>query len=181
MRFDEVKKSVGEKLKEALFAVENWGAEALAWFDSVFPPDTRVEKIKHWFHVAQPYLIAGGALTIFVYFCRCCCGRWGGGMVKMTKSPGRNRRMPRRDFEINPRGYFQRLRSHHGCGKIKHWFHVAQPYLIAAVVLTMVVYFCCGGGRLKMMKAPGRNLRMPRRDFEIDPEGYFWELQSHPW
>ncbi|PIN11048.1 hypothetical protein CDL12_16357 [Handroanthus impetiginosus] len=184
MRFDEVIRSVREKLKEALLAMENWGAEALAWFDGVFPPETRGEKIKQWFHVAQPYLIAAVVLTMVVYFCRCCGGRGGGG-VKMMKAPGRNRRMPRRDFEIDPKGYFQKLRSHPGSEESKHWFHVAQPYLIAAVVLTMVVYFCrcCGGrdgGRGKMMKAPGRNLRIPRSHFEIDSKGYFQNLRYHP-
>ncbi|PIN16099.1 hypothetical protein CDL12_11255 [Handroanthus impetiginosus] len=40
---------------------------------------------------------------------------------------------------------------------------------------------CCRGRRLvKMMKAPGRNFQMPRRDFEIDPKGYFQNLRSHP-
>ncbi|PIN11051.1 hypothetical protein CDL12_16360 [Handroanthus impetiginosus] len=112
MRFDEVMKSVGEKLKEALLAVGNWGAEALAWFDGVFPPDRRCEMIKHWFHVAQPCLTAAVVLTMVVWLCGCCRLHGGGGRVKMMKAPGRNLRMPRRDFEINPRGYFQRLRSH---------------------------------------------------------------------
>ncbi|PIN16097.1 hypothetical protein CDL12_11253 [Handroanthus impetiginosus] len=117
MGFDEVMKSVVEKLKEALLAVENWGADALAWFDGVFPPDTRGEKIKHWFHVALPYLIAAVVLMVVVLFCdcccRCCCGR-GSGRAKMMKAPGRNTRMRRSVFEADPRGYFQNLRSHPG-------------------------------------------------------------------
>ncbi|PIN11049.1 hypothetical protein CDL12_16358 [Handroanthus impetiginosus] len=138
MGFDEVMKSLGGKLMEALLPVGNWGAEALGWFDGVLPPDTRGGKIKNCFHVVQLYLI----------------GMRRGEMIK-------------------------------------HWFHVAQPYvnaaqpyLIAAVILTMLVYFCGGGGggggSVKMMKAPGRNYRMPRHDFEIDPQGYFQNLRSHP-
>ncbi|KAK4410424.1 hypothetical protein Sango_0115400 [Sesamum angolense] len=73
--------------------------------------------------------------------------------------------------------------------KIHHCLHVALPYLIAAVVLAVVVCFCrccCGccqgrsGGRVRMMKAPGRDCRMPRHVFESDPKGYFNNLRAHP-
>ncbi|PIN11050.1 hypothetical protein CDL12_16359 [Handroanthus impetiginosus] len=145
MAFDEVMKSVGEKLKEALLAVEKWGAEALAWFDGAFPPDTRREKLKE-----ALLAVENGRAKVLAWF---------DGV-----------------FPPETRGE-----------KIRHWFHVAQPYLIAAVVLTLVVYFCrccCGGPRggrrVKMMKAPGKNHRMPRRDFENNPKGYFQNLRSHP-
>ncbi|KAI3467213.1 hypothetical protein Pfo_023876, partial [Paulownia fortunei] len=64
--------------------------------------------------------------------------------------------------------------------KINHWFHVALPYLIAALVL-MLVGRCCGGrggGRGKTMKAPGRNIRIPRQTFADDPKGYFRNLRA---
>ncbi|KAK4430109.1 hypothetical protein Salat_1311600 [Sesamum alatum] len=73
--------------------------------------------------------------------------------------------------------------------KIHHWLHVALPYLIATVVLAVVVWFCrcCRGcclgrrgGRVRMMKAPGREYRMGRDVFESDPKGYFYNLRAHP-
>ncbi|KAG8366481.1 hypothetical protein BUALT_Bualt17G0084500 [Buddleja alternifolia] len=113
-------KYVVEKLKQALLAVENFGGEAMAWFDKVFPPETRGGKINHWFHVALPFLIAAAVLTVVFCFCRCCCrcccgGR--GGRVRMMRAPGTggSRWMPRSVFESDPRGYFQSLRGDQLC------------------------------------------------------------------
>ncbi|KAL9149115.1 hypothetical protein ABFS82_12G089700 [Erythranthe guttata] len=123
MGIEEVMKYVVEKLKEALLWLENFAGEAVSWFDGVFPPETRTDKITHWFHLAQPYLAAAVVLTVVVCFCRCCCncccrrgrgGGGGGGMVKMMKAPGRNVRMARGVFESNPRGYFRTLRANPG-------------------------------------------------------------------
>ncbi|KAH6798679.1 hypothetical protein C2S51_035163 [Perilla frutescens var. frutescens] len=117
MGVEEVMKLVVEKLKEALLAVENWGAEALGWFDDVFPPETRGDTVSHWFHVALPWIIAAVVLTVVICLCRCCCKcccGGGGGRVRMMKAPGRNCRMPRSAFESNPRGYFRNLRAHPG-------------------------------------------------------------------
>lgn len=119
MGMEEVMKFVVEKLKEALLSVENFGAEALAWFDNIFPPETRGDKISHWFHVALPFLIAAVVLTVVVCFCRCCyrccCrGGGGGGRMRTMKAPGRNVRMSRNVFESDPRGYFENLRAHPG-------------------------------------------------------------------
>ncbi|GFP95316.1 hypothetical protein PHJA_001675900 [Phtheirospermum japonicum] len=120
MGVDEVLKLVVEKLKEFLLALENLGGEALAWFDNIFPPETRASKISHWIHVALPYLITAVVLTALVCCCRCCCGGGrvrtmkapgGGGKGKMMKAPGRDYKMPRRDFESNPKGYFSDLRG----------------------------------------------------------------------
>ncbi|KAL6545280.1 hypothetical protein OROGR_009154 [Orobanche gracilis] len=117
MGVGEVMKCVVEKLKEFLQALENSGGEVLAWFDKVFPPETRGDKIHHWIHVAVPYLIVAVVLTAVVCFCRCCCGCCrgrGGGKVKMMKAPGRSCRIRRDVFESDPKGYFWNLRAHPG-------------------------------------------------------------------
>ncbi|KAG8366485.1 hypothetical protein BUALT_Bualt17G0084900 [Buddleja alternifolia] len=64
--------------------------------------------------------------------------------------------------------------------EINHWFLVVWPYLIAAVVVWFIYRCCCGGGggNGKMMKAPGRNYRMPRNAFESDPKAYFSDLRK---
>lgn len=115
MGLQEMMNFVVEKLKEALLAVENFGGEAVAWFDKVVPPETRGDKINHWFHVALPFLIAAVVLTVVICFCRCCykcCCR--GRRVRTMKAPGRNCRMPRGVFESDPKGYFRNLRAHPG-------------------------------------------------------------------
>nr|GLL32115.1 hypothetical protein Saspl_010887 [Ipomoea trifida]GMD13521.1 SAM and SH3 domain-containing protein [Ipomoea batatas]GMD21124.1 SAM and SH3 domain-containing protein [Ipomoea batatas] len=72
---------------------------------------------------------------------------------------------------------------------IIHWVQVALPYLIAAVVLTLLICCCrcccccCRrgrGGLGRMMKAPGRNCRMPRSAFEANPRSYFRNLRAYP-
>ncbi|KAK2983889.1 hypothetical protein RJ640_008048 [Escallonia rubra] len=72
--------------------------------------------------------------------------------------------------------------------QLRHWLHVGAPFLIAAVVLITCIWCCkrlcrccCGRGRVgKMMKAPGRNLRMPRNVFESNPRSYFSNLRANP-
>ncbi|WOH07953.1 hypothetical protein DCAR_0727388 [Daucus carota subsp. sativus] len=79
---------------------------------------------------------------------------------------------------------------------LSHWVHVATPFLItgldrdrdrrlalSGLVILMLICCvkrcCCGGGRaVRMMKAPGRNIRMPRNVFERNPAGYFQNLRS---
>ncbi|KAG8366484.1 hypothetical protein BUALT_Bualt17G0084800 [Buddleja alternifolia] len=114
----------GNVFPQALLAVENFGGEAMAWFDKVFPPETRGEKINHWFHVALPFLIAAAVLTVVFYFCRyccrCCCGSFSHGgflLLPMLQSVlpwimGEDDESPRE--EHHPRGYFQNLRAHPG-------------------------------------------------------------------
>lgn len=73
---------------------------------------------------------------------------------------------------------------------VSRWFHAALPWIIGAVVLTVVFCFCrcccrccCGGGGGgggRMMKAPGRNCTMPRSVFEGNPRGYFRDLRASP-
>ncbi|KAL6560188.1 hypothetical protein OROHE_006195 [Orobanche hederae] len=117
MGVDEVMKCVVEKLKEFPLALEISGGEVLAWFDKVFPQETRSDKIHHRIHVVVPYLIVAVVLMVFVCFCRyccsCCCG-CSGGRVKMMKAPKRNCRMHRDMFESDPKGYLGNLNPHPG-------------------------------------------------------------------
>ncbi|CAI9756147.1 unnamed protein product [Fraxinus pennsylvanica] len=118
MGVNEVMNFIVGKLKEFLLAMENFGGEVVDWFDKVFPPETRGDKIHHWLHVAIPFLIMAVALILFIWICRCCC-RWccsgrGSGGGKMMKAPGRNFRMQRSVFENDPKGYFWNLRAHPG-------------------------------------------------------------------
>lgn len=65
--------------------------------------------------------------------------------------------------------------------KLHHWIHVAAPFLIAGLVLVLCICCCrccCCGRSVKMMKAPGRNFRMPRHVFEGNPRSYFQNLRS---
>lgn len=70
--------------------------------------------------------------------------------------------------------------------KFSHWVQVGKPFLIAGLVLLMLICCfkccckcCCGGRRsVRMMKAPGRNARMPRNVFERNPRSYFQNLRS---
>ncbi|KAK3039793.1 hypothetical protein RJ639_027106 [Escallonia herrerae] len=72
--------------------------------------------------------------------------------------------------------------------QLRPWPHVGAPFLIAAVVLITCIWCCkclrrccCGRGiGVKMMKAPGRNLRMPRHVFESNPRSYFSNLRANP-
>uniref|UniRef100_A0A5B7BZW9 Uncharacterized protein n=1 Tax=Davidia involucrata TaxID=16924 RepID=A0A5B7BZW9_DAVIN len=63
-----------------------------------------------------------------------------------------------------------------------HWLKVVAPFIITMVVLFTCCRCCCRGGRrsVKMMKAPGRNYRMPRHVFESDPRSYFLNLRAKP-
>ncbi|KAL5723273.1 hypothetical protein ACHQM5_006690 [Ranunculus cassubicifolius] len=60
-----------------------------------------------------------------------------------------------------------------------------HPYLFGFVgILLLVILMCnccrCHGGSrsVKMMKAPGRNCRIPRAGFEKDPRAYFLDLRG---
>uniref|UniRef100_A0A0V0GUD1 Putative ovule protein n=1 Tax=Solanum chacoense TaxID=4108 RepID=A0A0V0GUD1_SOLCH len=115
MGIEEVKNYAIEKLKELFLLLNNFSGQFLSWFDKVFPPDTRKDKINHWFHVALPFLIVTMFFAVISYCCYCCCCRGGGrGRGRMMKAPGRNCRMQRSTFESNPRGYFRNLRSYPG-------------------------------------------------------------------
>lgn len=61
--------------------------------------------------------------------------------------------------------------------------HMAKPYLKPGLALLFIILFFCycgrsGGGAGKMMKAPGRNVRIPRARFEGNPRGYFRGLRG---
>ncbi|XAR65306.1 hypothetical protein NMG60_11009387 [Bertholletia excelsa] len=68
--------------------------------------------------------------------------------------------------------------------QIHHWLVVATPFLIAAgsLLLCICCCRCCcrgRGGRVRMMKAPGRDYRMPRHVFESNPRSYFRGLRGN--
>ncbi|KAI8539377.1 hypothetical protein RHMOL_Rhmol09G0178300 [Rhododendron molle] len=67
--------------------------------------------------------------------------------------------------------------------QLKHWHLVATSFIISAVVLITCLCCCCGsssGGRaVRMMKAPGREYRMPRHVFEGNPRSYFRNLRGN--
>lgn len=59
---------------------------------------------------------------------------------------------------------------------------IGLPFMIITGLVLFLLCSCCCGGRkkqpVKMMKAPGRNSRMPRKSFEDNPRNYFQNL--HP-
>ncbi|CAK9186223.1 unnamed protein product [Ilex paraguariensis] len=71
--------------------------------------------------------------------------------------------------------------------RLHYWLQVAAPFIIAGLILLVCLRCCirccrcCGrGGKVavKMMKAPGRNFRMPREVFESNPRSYFLQLRE---
>ncbi|KAL5999942.1 hypothetical protein ACLOJK_034619 [Asimina triloba] len=66
--------------------------------------------------------------------------------------------------------------------QLKHWLHVAAPWALSLVLL-LLCFCCCRScckprNTFKMMKAPGRNYRMPRHAFETNPRSYFRDLRG---
>ncbi|XAR55946.1 hypothetical protein NMG60_11036199 [Bertholletia excelsa] len=63
--------------------------------------------------------------------------------------------------------------------KLYNWVCAAKPWIITAVVILLICRCCCCGGRGrttrsgKTMKAPGRDYRMLRAEFEENPRAYF--------
>lgn len=58
--------------------------------------------------------------------------------------------------------------------------------LVAVMILIVAVLksCCCGGGssnKKKTMKAPGKDFRIYRDDFEHDPSTYFRDYRNHGW
>lgn len=138
-------KNIGSQALVALdsftWQVKNLCEQLVNWVDKVFPPETRVERINHWFHVALPYLIIALFLALFIYCCvyhglllnvmellktACgglfnimkdlftCCWRSQEPVVKMMIAPGRGIMIARSIFENNPAAYFSNLRANPG-------------------------------------------------------------------
>ena len=66
---------------------------------------------------------------------------------------------------------------------VLRWFKKEKvPIMVAVVVVVILLLFrgCCGGSAksVKTMKAPGRNSRIPRRNFEASPSAYFRGLRK---
>ncbi|XAR55945.1 hypothetical protein NMG60_11036198 [Bertholletia excelsa] len=66
--------------------------------------------------------------------------------------------------------------------KLCNWAWAVKPWIITAAVFLLIYRCCCGGGGRggsgKTMKAPGRNHRMRRADFEENPQAYFRSLRG---
>ncbi|KAL5993788.1 hypothetical protein ACLOJK_038145 [Asimina triloba] len=111
------KEGVGDfilkKLSELLILLENFVAYVVEKVNEAFPAETRSEQLKHWLHVAAPWVLGLVLLLLCFRCCRSCCCRccktW--NILKMMKASGRNYRMPRHAFESNPRSYFRDLRG----------------------------------------------------------------------
>jgi hypothetical protein len=64
---------------------------------------------------------------------------------------------------------------------VLRWFKKENvPIMVAVVVIVLLFGGCCGGAAksVKTMKAPGRNYRMPRSNFEANPSAYFRDLRK---
>ncbi|KAH6797852.1 hypothetical protein C2S52_022406 [Perilla frutescens var. hirtella] len=133
---------LSEKLWGTFLAVENLCGEAMAWLQSVFPSETRPEKIEQW-----RLAVGNSSAAALAWF------------AKVFPPETRTE-------------------------QISQWFHISKPYLTAATALAalVILYRYCGGGggggSEKTMKAPGRNYRMRRADFEGDPKGYFRDSRA---
>uniref|UniRef100_A0A7N0UJX2 Uncharacterized protein n=1 Tax=Kalanchoe fedtschenkoi TaxID=63787 RepID=A0A7N0UJX2_KALFE len=64
----------------------------------------------------------------------------------------------------------------------EEWLRASMPWLMVVLMIVSIVlvlrFFCRKKRPVKMMKAPGRNHRMPRRDFASNPKKYFRELRG---
>lgn len=91
-----------EKLKKVLVIMQYWWEDLIQWAEKVLSPES-IDKFKYWVHVGTPFLVAWLVILILMFCCK-CCGRGGGGRSERTmRAPGRNRGMPRNEFERNPR------------------------------------------------------------------------------
>ncbi|KAL3631261.1 hypothetical protein CASFOL_024245 [Castilleja foliolosa] len=157
-----------DNISHWLTAVSNSGRDALAWLDRVFPPGTRVQKIKLWLNLALPYLIAAVVLAVAIWVCLNLCAfvlRWVIDAVRWTA----------RTIWASARWVAKLIRA---AGRwIARMMRSAGRFLCARARRGV-----SGAvrGTVKMMKAPGRNMRIPRSSFEIDPKGYFLKLRASP-
>ncbi|KAG6739053.1 hypothetical protein POTOM_058692 [Populus tomentosa] len=64
---------------------------------------------------------------------------------------------------------------------VLQWFRKENVRIIVAVVVIALLFCGCRGGPAKSgktMKAPGRNSRIPRSNFEASPSAYFRNLRN---
>lgn len=101
-------KNLEENIKELVTTVERIGRSIAS------PPDVelRIRTTREMLQRNAPYFVMGLILVFSLWFC-CRCFRYCCRMktVKMMKAPGRNFRMPRPNFEANPRSYFRNLHT----------------------------------------------------------------------
>ncbi|CAI9096422.1 OLC1v1032569C1 [Oldenlandia corymbosa var. corymbosa] len=106
---DEMIYNLGQKLNKVLFwMMEKLGSILMALLGRIFPPETRKERIRYWILVGGPYAAVAVLLIMVLIVFGNCSSKKG---EKMMKAPGREFRMPRRDFEANPKGYFHGIRG----------------------------------------------------------------------
>ncbi|KAL8527604.1 hypothetical protein ACS0TY_005458 [Phlomoides rotata] len=161
---EEATKVMIEKLKEAPLALKNIGVDALSWFNKVIPPETRSDKIKQ----LQDTLKNSGQVAL----------AW----VNQAFPP------ETRSDKIKQLQDALKNSGHVALAWVNQAFppemiksiHKAKPYAIAAIVLVVAVKFFSGrgGGAAKMMKAPGRNYKIKRSDFQSNPKKYFGDLRA---
>ncbi|KAK1389849.1 hypothetical protein POM88_018027 [Heracleum sosnowskyi] len=134
------------------------------WVDTVFPPEARVEKLNLWVQVGKPFMenVKNYAtkklkevLVMMQYL-------WE-EVIQWV------------DTVFPPEARVE---------KFNHWVQVGKTFLVAWLVLLILMYCCkCWGiGRRgrpeRMMRAPVRNYRMPRNEFERNPGSYFRNLRA---
>ncbi|XP_011041793.1 PREDICTED: uncharacterized protein LOC105137667 [Populus euphratica] len=64
---------------------------------------------------------------------------------------------------------------------VLRWFKKEKVPIMVAVVVIVLLFRGCRGGpakSVKTMKAPGRNSRIPRSNFEASPSAYFRDLRK---
>ncbi|KAJ8570045.1 hypothetical protein K7X08_006622 [Anisodus acutangulus] len=135
--------------------VKNLCGEIVSWFDEVFPPETSVEKINYWFHLALPYLIIALFLSLFIL----CCYFFGGLLFNVIKS------LLKTVCDV--------------LIKVMYYLKIACVGLIS---ILKHVFTCCWQSKepvIKMMKAPGRiGIKIARFTFENNPKLYFTNLRA---
>ncbi|WOK98451.1 hypothetical protein Cni_G07163 [Canna indica] len=107
---DSMRKLLVEKLTQLLLVFMDAPGFLAEKVDQVFPPETRKETLHQWVDFGLRVVLLVMVVRLLLY----CCGG-GGGRGRKMKAPGRHgARMPRSEFEANPRGYFVNHRAKKG-------------------------------------------------------------------
>lgn len=113
-----------QKLKELMMALNNFWDYLVDEWNSRRPSDVKISEFFSWIKetglpwlIRNRYQVLGGILIVCLLFwflkrcCCCCCSERRVRYYRMMKTPGRDYRMRRDDFESDPRSYFQDLRG----------------------------------------------------------------------
>ncbi|KAL3511017.1 hypothetical protein ACH5RR_030418 [Cinchona calisaya] len=149
---DDMINNLQDKQKGLTLMVENFGWSFTGWLDEVFPPEKRKDmllQLQHWIHIIAPFVVMGFVLLALFW----CCGRCILCGCKIILLP-----------------LFW-------CCKL--------CILCCCKIISLALFWCkrcilccCKIKAAKMMKAPGRDFRMPRHVFETNPKGYFRDLRA---